>query len=136
MDEVREEIRNINLKFAELFKHGDAAGVAALYTADAHLMPPDAPPVRGADAIEAFWQGAMKMGVKSATLETVEVESSGGDLATEIGQFTLGMDAPGKGRVEMIGKYIVLWKREGGVWKLHADIWNGNAPAAAAPPRA
>ncbi|HZH90620.1 MAG TPA: DUF4440 domain-containing protein [Pyrinomonadaceae bacterium] len=134
MEEIREEIRNINLKFAELFKHGDAAGVAALYTADAHLMPPDTPPVRGADAIEAFWRGAMKMGVKSATLETVEVESSGGDLATEIGQFTLGMDAPGGGRAEMIGKYIVLWKRDGGVWKLHADIWNGNAPASAARP--
>jgi ketosteroid isomerase-like protein len=95
-------------------------------------MPPDAPPVRGADAIEAFWRGAMKMGVKSATLETVEVESSGGDLATEIGQFTLGMDAPGGGRAEMIGKYIVLWKRDGGVWKLRADIWNGNAPASTA----
>jgi ketosteroid isomerase-like protein len=129
MEEVREAIKRTNLKFAEIFKRGDAAGIAALYTADAHLMPPDAPAVRGTDAIEAFWQGAMKFGVKAATLETMEVESSGGDLATEIGQFTLDMDAPGGGRVEQTGKYIVLWKRDGGVWKLHADIWNGNAPA-------
>jgi uncharacterized protein (TIGR02246 family) len=128
MEDVREEIKNTNLKFAEIFARGDAAGIAALYTPDARLMPPGAPFMRGTDAIEAFWQGAMKMGIKTATLETIEVESSGGDLATEIGQFTLGMDAPGGGRVEQSGKYIVLWKRDGGVWKLHADIWNGNAP--------
>jgi uncharacterized protein (TIGR02246 family) len=129
MEDIRKEIKNTNLKFAEIFARGDAAGIAALYTPDAHLMPPDAPAMRGTDAIEAFWQGAMKMGIKTATLETIEVESSGGDLATEIGQFTLGIDAPGGGRVEQSGKYVVLWKRDGGVWKLQADIWNGNAPA-------
>jgi uncharacterized protein (TIGR02246 family) len=131
MEEVREAIKHTNLKFAELFKRGDVAGVAALYTPDARLMPPDAPLMSGTDAIRAFWEGAMKMGVKTATLETIEVESSGGDLATEIGQFTLGMETPGGERVEQTGKYIVLWKRDGETWKLHADIWNGNAPARA-----
>ncbi|HEX8129728.1 MAG TPA: SgcJ/EcaC family oxidoreductase [Pyrinomonadaceae bacterium] len=129
MEEVREAIRNTNLKFAEIFERGDAAGIAALYTPDARLMPPDAPLMRGTEAITAFWQGAMNLGIKAATLETIEVETSGGDLATEIGQFTLSMDAPGGERAEQSGKYIVLWKRDGGVWKLHADIWNGNAPA-------
>jgi len=129
MEEVREAIRKTNLKFAEIFERGDAAGVAALYTPDARLMPPDAPPMRGTEAITAFWQGAMNLGIKAATLETVEVESSGGDLATEIGQFTLSMEVPGGDRVEQTGKYIVLWKLDGGVWKLHADIWNANAPA-------
>lgn len=23
-----------------------------------------------------------------------------------------------------VGKYVVVWKDEGGVWKLHVDIWN------------
>lgn len=127
IEEVSDVIRNTNLKFGELFKRGDAAGVAALYTPDAHLMPPDAPHMRGADAIQTFWQGAMKMGVKTATLETIEVESSGGDLATEIGKFTLEMEMPDGSRAEQAGKYIVLWKNVDGVWKLHADIWNGNA---------
>ena len=131
MADVSEAIKNTNLKFAEIFKRGDAAGIAALYTRDARLMPPDAPLMTGTEAITAFWQGAMNMGIKEATLETIDVESSGGDLATEIGQFTLSMETPdGRGdRVAQIGKYIVLWKRDGETWKLHADIWNGNAPA-------
>ena len=129
MEEIREAIENTNLKFAELFKQGDAAGVAALYTADARLMPPGAPTLSGTEAIEAFWQAAMNQGIKAATLETIDVETSGGALATEIGQFTLTMESPRGGQVEQTGKYIVLWKNDGGTWKLHADIWNGNAPA-------
>jgi hypothetical protein len=35
------------------------------------------------------------------------------------------MNAAGNGDT---GKYIVVWKRQDGVWKLHADIWNSDAP--------
>ncbi len=128
MEEMRETIKNTNLKFAELFKSGDAAGVAALYTKDARLMPPGAPSMSGTEAITNFWQTAMSMGIKEATLETVEVET-GGDLVCEIGRFTLSIETPDGGRVEPKGKYVVLWKEEEGVWKLHADIWNTDAPA-------
>jgi uncharacterized protein (TIGR02246 family) len=129
MEEIREAIKNTNLKFAEIFKRGDAAGIAALYTADARLMPPGVPSLSGTEAITAFWQAAMNQGIKAATLETIDVETSGGALATEIGQFTLSMESPRGGQVEQTGKYIVLWKNDGGTWKLHADIWNADAPA-------
>ncbi|HJR05766.1 MAG TPA: nuclear transport factor 2 family protein [Pyrinomonadaceae bacterium] len=130
MDDVSEVIKNTNLKFAEIFKRGDAAGVAALYTPDARLMPPDVPLMTGTEAITAFWQAAMKQGIKAATLESIDVETSGGDLATEIGRFKLAMKVAGADDlVEQTGKYIVLWKLDGGTWKLHADIWNADAPA-------
>jgi uncharacterized protein (TIGR02246 family) len=129
MEEVREAIKKTNLRFAEIFKRGDASGVAAFYTADARLMPPDTPMLSGTEAISAFWQAAMNMGIKEATLETIDVETSGDALATEIGQFTLVIETQGGQRVEQTGKYIVLWKNDGGTWKLHADIWNANARA-------
>ena len=128
MEEIRETIKNTNLKFTEAFGRGDLAAVGALYTSDARLLPPGAPMMSGTEAIRAFWQGAMNLGIKTATLETIDVESSGGDLATEIGKFTLSMEKPGGERVQQTGKYIVLWKNDGGTWKLHADIWNTNAP--------
>jgi len=129
MEAIREAIENTNRGFAEIFKRGDAAGIAALYTADARLMPPGSPTLSGSEAIKAFWQGAMNQGIKAATLETVDVETSGGALATEIGRFTLTMESPRGGSVEQTGKYIVLWKLDGDTWKLHADIWNADAPA-------
>jgi ketosteroid isomerase-like protein len=27
------------------------------------------------------------------------------------------------------GKYIVVWKRDGGQWRLHRDSWNTSMPA-------
>jgi ketosteroid isomerase-like protein len=51
-----------------------------------------------------------------------------GDLAAETGKYDLtGAD----GTVLDSGKYVVVWKREGGHWKLHRDIWNTSMPAPA-----
>ena len=51
-------------------------------------------------------------------------------MAYEIGTYTMGLDAPG-GRVEDEGKYVVVWTRVGGDWKVAADIFNSNRPAPA-----
>jgi ketosteroid isomerase-like protein len=56
-----------------------------------------------------------------------------GDDASEIGRYALvGND----GRELDAGKYIVLWKKGAGGWKLHRDMWNSNAPVVTAPPSA
>ena len=31
-----------------------------------------------------------------------------------------------------VDQYIVVWKRQGGAWKLHADIWNSDIPLTSA----
>ena len=114
-----------NRRFVEAFKRGDAAGVAALYTRDAQLLPPNSDFVSGGDRIRAFWQGAMQMGIRQAQLQTVSLETQG-DLAIELGRYTLLLEG---GQVADSGKYLVVWKAEGGSWKLHRDVWNTNRPA-------
>jgi uncharacterized protein (TIGR02246 family) len=126
MAKVIDEIRTANRSFMDVFKRGDAAGVAALYTPDARLLPPDSQMMNGTDAIRAFWQGAMKMGIKEANLETVEVEARD-NLAYEIGKYTLTIQPAGGPKTTAPGKYVVVWKSEGGRWKLHVDIWNATA---------
>lgn len=78
----------------------------------------------GKPAIQAFWQGAIDMGVAEAVLETVDLEADG-DTAWEVGNGVL-KDKDG-GVIDKV-KYIVLWKREQGVWKWHRDIWNSSQP--------
>ena len=80
---------------------------------------------------EAFrdWQGALDAGLTAATLDTVEVDSTG-DTAVEVGRYTLRAKG---GQVADAGTYVVVWKREGGGWKLHRDIWNTNRPAPSDP---
>ncbi len=123
--DARVEIEAANKHFMTAFSQGDAAALAALYTTDGQLLPPNSDFVTGLNAIQTFWQGVMDMGIKEATLETVEAEAHG-DAATEIGKYTMLVEG---GQVADSGKYIVTWKNEQGTWKLHRDIWNSSQPA-------
>ncbi len=111
-------------KFATAFNNGDAASVAALYTEDGMLLPPDAKMVNGRQNIQTFWQGAFDAGVTGITIEIVESEARG-DTAYETGSYSL--KAPGEDGelVPVSGKYIVIWKNGAdGQWRFHRDIWN------------
>jgi len=118
-DEARESIESRNREFAAAFMRGDAEAVAALYTENGQLLPPDAAVVEGRPAIAAFWKGAIDAGMKDLALETAEVESVG-DLAYEVGTAKI---VAGEGQVSQ-DRYLVVWKRENGEWRLHRDIWN------------
>jgi uncharacterized protein (TIGR02246 family) len=98
---------------------GDATAVAARYTNDAVVIPPNGEPATGTAAIEAFWSAAIEAGIEDVELTTIRVEASG-DLACEDGDVSI-TTADGKTTRQ---RYLVVWKRVGGEWKLHRDIWN------------
>ena len=123
---VQAAIAAANENFMAAFNRGEAAGLADFYTENGQLLPTGSDFVTGKAAIQAFWQGAMDMGIKKTVrLETVEAEGHG-DTAIEIGKYT---DSGEAGNVIDRGKYVVIWKQEGGQWKLHRDIWNSSLSA-------
>ena len=127
-DEVRSAIEKADAEFTAAAVKGDAAAIARLYSADAQVMPAGSEPIRGAEAIQKFWQGAIGSGIAAVELKTLEVFSQGA-TATEVGQYQLRDKA---GKTLDHGKFIVIWRREGGTWKLHRDMFSTNvAPAAA-----
>jgi uncharacterized protein (TIGR02246 family) len=115
---VKASIDRANEAFVAAFARGDAAGIAAFYTERATVLPPGAPLVKGRKDIEAFWKQAMT-GLKNLTLKAVDVQSLGTGAAREIGTFT--GDA---GQQQLVGKYVVIWKKSGKRWRLDTDIWN------------
>jgi uncharacterized protein (TIGR02246 family) len=123
--DIRDAIAAADDEFMTAFNRGDAAGVAALYTEAAHLMPPNSDFIVGREGIQAFWQGAMDMGIKAAKITISEVEEHG-DTAIEVSTYAL------LGEGEQVldeGKFIVVWKNEDDKWYLHRDIFNSNLPA-------
>ncbi|MCH7806619.1 MAG: DUF4440 domain-containing protein [Proteobacteria bacterium] len=116
------EIKAVNAEFEAYYNAGDAAGVGTLYTEDAMLLPPGGPAVSGNEAMVAFWRELMASGL--AGIELIDDEVFGmGNTATARGHF-VGFDADGN---EIgTGKYMVVWKKDGGAWKLHRDIWNND----------
>jgi uncharacterized protein (TIGR02246 family) len=122
--QVRAAIEAGNLKFGEAVRKGDAAAIAALYSEDATLMPPDSDMIQGKPGIQAFFDGGLKMGIKDAVLTTISV-SAAGDYACEIGKVLLTVQPSGQAAVQQTAKYVVVWKKSAsGSWQLHVDIWN------------
>ncbi|MFN2302515.1 MAG: YybH family protein [Anaerolineales bacterium] len=124
-NDVRKSIQAANDKFMATFKRGDAAGLAALYTQEGQVLPPNVDFVSGQQAIQGFWQAVFDMGIKAAELEIIEAEKHG-DTVVEVSKFKL---LGGEGQVLDEGKYIVIWKKDDGKWKLHRDIFNSSKPA-------
>ena len=121
---VRADIETVNREIGKAFSRGDAAAIAAFYTDDAVVMPPNSQMIKGRKAIEEFWKGAMGMGVRSIQLDTLDVQS-GTDLAYEICNATMIIQPQGGKAATDTVKYVVVWKRQpDSSWKLAADIWN------------
>ena len=123
--ELKNAIAAANRNFMDTFAREDAEGMGKLYTTDGQLLPANSDFITGTEAIQAFWQAVMDMGIKTAELKTVELDGYG-DAAFEVGRYTLGGEG---GQVLDKGKYVVIWKQEDGQWKLHRDIWNTSMPA-------
>jgi len=117
----RASIDAVNAKWIELFDKGDFDGVASLYTVDATAFPPGSAMVKGRAAIGAMWK-SMAEQTSDPKLTTIDVKQLGPAAAREIGTF--GLKTKGPTPKEVTGKYVVVWERVGGDWKLAADIWN------------
>lgn len=125
--DAHKSIAEANGKFMSAFERGDAAGVAILYTESGQVLPPGANIITGKEGVETFWRGAMDAGIKRAELNTLELDHQG-DTAIEVGRARLYSEG---GDVIDEPKYLVIWKRDGGQWRIHRDIWNSDA----APPQ-
>ena len=116
------DIAAVNRRFEDAAAKGDVAAIAALYTRNAIALPPDGPLVRGRDNIQQMWGSiAQQLGLKSVKLQTLELEVAG-DVAHEVGEAHLTL-ASGSA----VAKYVVVWKKADGQWRLHRDIWNTKA---------
>jgi uncharacterized protein (TIGR02246 family) len=107
--------------------HADASAVAQVFTSDAKLIVSGVDgETSGRNAIEAFWQGALNGGVRELRLTTVDLDGEG-PLRVETGTYqALGAGGSELGR----GRYVLIWKKEAGTWKIHRDIGIANAPPA------
>jgi len=115
----RTEIEAFNRAFEDAERKRDTGRLATLYTADAFVMPPDAPLVKGRESIKQLWGSAIdQLDVKEVRLNTVDLETAG-DTAHEVGEAVLTLPSG-----SATFKYVVVWKKVEGQWRLHRDIWN------------
>lgn len=120
---VEEFIKSEGSKFSEEMKRGDSNALAAHYSSDAIVMPPNSESVTGKD-IAGAWGGAMRMGIKDIKLNMADI-SGGGDIYAETGTYEM---IGAENKTVDKGKYITVWKKDNDSWKIYRDIWNTSMP--------
>ncbi len=122
-DELYETMDAGNQGFVAAIMAGDAEAAAAGYTDDAYLLAPDTATVHGREDILAYWQGAIDSGIKNVAINTGEVASSG-DLAYVTGT----LEITGADDTTEHHRYVLVYKRVSGEWRLHLDILTPSEP--------
>jgi ketosteroid isomerase-like protein len=127
MRDVREAIAEGYKTLEQAFHRGDARSISPLYTEDAELLIPEAPPFIGRAAITEVWKAIVGSGGNTLRVTVGEVQELTADWAYEIGSFAA--TSP-DGNVLNAGKYIVIWTRTLNDWKIHRDVFNWDIPPA------
>ncbi|MGA2374142.1 MAG: SgcJ/EcaC family oxidoreductase [Candidatus Sulfotelmatobacter sp.] len=119
-------IRNLGQDFVTSFNTGNYDQVAALFAQDGTFMAPHHDPAYGPKAVERLLRQFAESGYEDLRLETIRVEASG-DLAMEIGRYSVGIRKPDGTILADRGKYVKAWRRLG-AWLILADCWSSNLP--------
>jgi uncharacterized protein (TIGR02246 family) len=126
---VRQAIDDAGTAWETAALANDAAGLTALYTEDAIVMPPNAPKSTGGAAIQAGFTEMLAVTPFTAidiVTEGVEVSASG-DMAWAHGSYTSTNTVAGV-PYEDTGKWANVSENRDGQWLMVVDIWNSDTP--------
>jgi ketosteroid isomerase-like protein len=110
--------------FSKSVMAGDAKAVAAAYTTDGKLFPGGRDILEGTEVIEKYWMPNDDYQITHHLITPLEIKILG-DEAYDYGYYegeTLKKEDETKSTWR--GKYVIVWKKIDGEWKIYLDIWN------------
>lgn len=116
-------IRQADADFVVHSVAGDWDALAALYTEDAVVMPPNQELVIGRAAIRNLFSA---LTISDFSLEAIEIDGRG-DLAFSRGDYSWTVSVGEGEPVADHGKWLAIWREQtNGTWLLSQDIWNSD----------
>jgi len=124
-------IRNLEDQWTVALQKSDTDKIISFFNTDAVAMKPNTPISIGLQAIRkeresSFTDTTMLYKTYSSKIDTIEVSASG-DLAYVRGTDRITTKTP-NGLVDDMGKWVDIWKKINGEWKVVVNIWNSDMP--------
>ena len=122
-------IRKLDAAWSKAATAKNMDQVMKFYATDGSVVWPDQPPAKGHKAIRASWEAILQaapdmyLDFKPTHIEIAQ----GREMATDFGVVHFAPNAKPDDTANT-AKYLVVWKREKGGWKVLYDCWNWNAP--------
>jgi ketosteroid isomerase-like protein len=126
--DVQSQLRELTQDFATSFNTGNYDQAAIMFASDGVLMAPQYEGAYGQKLVERLLRQLGEAGYSDLRLETTRVDHSG-DMAMEIGRFSLVVRKADGTLAPEHGKYVKVWRRLG-AWLILADCWSRTAAAA------
>jgi uncharacterized protein (TIGR02246 family) len=120
---LRETIEQLSSEYTAALNRPRAEGAGEFFTEDADLLPPGRDNFHGREQIQAFWTAATEA-LSDPLLTTNDVTPIGDAAAREIG--TYWARVKGTDGATVSGKYVFIWRKVGGEWKIWTDIWTSH----------
>lgn len=124
-------IRNLEDQWTVALQTSDIEKIISFFAPEAVAMSPNSPICVGLQAIRGknesqFADTTLLYKTYSSTIDIINVSSSG-DLAYVRGSDRISTKTP-NGLVEEKSKWIDIWKKINGEWKVIVNIWNSDMP--------
>jgi ketosteroid isomerase-like protein len=124
---MSDDFETITQAVGEAFTRQDAAGIAAYYTDDAQILPPDAPLVQGREGLIAMVNATFAAGGRSLRMETLSTQRNG-DLLVQVGRYVMGITDGGQS-FDDPGKFVSVYARQpDGALLLTVTCFNRDTP--------
>ncbi len=123
-DEKEIEKILFNIKtFSEHIMASDYDAIAAAYTEDGKIFPSGRDIIEGREDIRKYWVLPEGRSTKYHKVKPEEIKIIG-DEAYDYGYYEgVSLNAQGQ-ESSWKGKYVIVWKKVEGEWKIYLDIWN------------
>ena len=133
MEAHADRIRALDQRWLEATARRDLDGMMAIYAPDARELLPDLPALIGTAAIRVFYGNLMRQLPRFAhDFDAQEITvGAAGDLAVVQGKYRFTPDTQMPSQAQS-GKFVGVWRRRGGDWRLTINISNSD-PAASGP---
>lgn len=119
----KEQIRGLINDFSEFVMASDYKGIVNSYTIDGKIFPNNLDILEGKAAIKKYW--TLPEGVSTSYHKIIPEEIKIiEDHAYDYGYYEGTTKRNDGSEVNWKGKYVIVWKKVEGNWKIHLDIWN------------
>ena len=110
-------------EFSQAYRGREYQKMADAYTQDGKIMPDGVGIIAGHERIATRWRipedrSVVKHVVTPLGIKVIE------DTAYDHGYYEGATRMPDGSLVRWTGKYVVVWRKEEGKWKMYLDIWN------------
>lgn len=119
IDQILENAKN----FSRYVVDSNYKMIGASYTNDAKIFPNNMNILTGQDSILAYWKLPEGIRIVHHKLMPEEIKVIG-EEAYDFGYYEGTTKKNDGEEISWKGKYVVIWRKENGSWKMYVDIWN------------